>query len=697
MRQRLPDGLGDERHERVQQLHCAAQHIAQHLLYVLVAGLQTGLCNFDIPVAEVLPDEVVQLGSCQTQLVLVDVAGNVGYQRIELADDPLILDGKVARQLDCLVLVDGQVHLDKAGCVPDLVAEVAGRLYALIRETHVVSGAVAGCEGEAQRVRAVLVDDLERVDAVAERLGHLAALRVAHQTVDINRLERGLAHVLHTGEDHASNPEEDNIIAGNERRGRVEIVKLLGLVRPAERGERPQSGREPGIQYVLLLMDMRAAALRAGAYIGLGDGHFAAVLTVERRNAVTPPQLTGDTPVVYIFHPAQVGLGEAVGHELGLALVYYVHRGLGERRHLDEPLRRGHRLNGGAAAVAGAYVVLVVLNLDQPAAFLKVLYNRLAALVAVHALVLAAVCVDGRVLVEHENLLEVMALTHLEVVRVVARRNLNTAGAELHINVLVTENRNLAVHDREDAGLADEVLVALVVRVDSNAGIAHEGLRTGGRNHQLARAVRQRIADVPQLARLGFVLNLSVGQRSRAVRAPVDDAVALVDKALVVQVYEYLADRLGAALVHGEALAVPVAGGTELFKLADNAAAELVLPRPYALKELLAAEVVTGQALLLAEVLLYFDLGCNTGVIGARHPQRLVALHALGADEDILQGLVECVAHVQLAGNIRRRDNDGVRFLVRIDLGVEEAGIDPELVQLVLDRFRVVGLRQFAH
>ena len=158
-------------------------------------------------------------------------------------------------------------------------------------------------------------------------------------------------------------------------------------------------------------MDMRAAALRAGAYIGLGDGHFAAVLTVERRNAVTPPQLTGDTPVVYIFHPAQVGLGEAVGHELGLALVYYVHRGLGERRHLDEPLRRGHRLNGGAAAVAGAYVVLVVLNLDQPAAFLKVLYNRLAALVAVHALVLAAVCVDGRVLVEHENLLEVMALT----------------------------------------------------------------------------------------------------------------------------------------------------------------------------------------------------------------------------------------------------------------------------------------------
>ena len=117
----------------------------------------------------------------------------------------------------------------------------------------------------------------------------------------------------------------------------------------------------------------------------------------------------------------------------------------------------------------------------------------------------------------------------------------------------------------------------------------------------------------------------------------------------------------------------------------------------HTLEELLTTEVVTGQALLLAEVLLYFNLGCNTGVIGARHPQRLVALHTLGADEDILQGLVECVAHVQLAGNIRRRNNDGVRFLVRIDLGVEEAGVYPELVQLVLDRFGVVGLRQFAH
>ena len=290
-----------------------------------------------------------------------------------------------------------------------------------------------------------------------------------------------------------------------------------------------------------------------------------------------------------------------------------------------------------------------------------------------------------------------MALTHLEVVRVVAGRDLNTARTEFHINVLITENRDFAVHDRQDAGLANQVLVALVVRVDGNTGIAHEGFRTGGRDHQIARAVRQRVADVPKLARLGLVLNLGVGQRSRAVRAPVDNTVALVDQALVIQVDKHLADCLGAALVHREALTLPVAGRAELFQLADNAVAVLVLPVPDALEEFLAAEVVTGQALFLAQVLLYLDLGSDTCMVGAGHPQRFITLHTLGADEDILQGLVKRMTHVQLAGYVRGRDNDGIGFLVRVDLGMEKAGVIPEAVQLVFDRFWVVSLGQFAH
>ena len=84
-------------------------------------------------------------------------------------------------------------------------------------------------------------------------------------------------------------------------------------------------------------------------------------------------------------------------------------------------------------------------------------------------------------------------------------------------------------------------------------------------------------------------------------------------------------------------------------------------------------------------------------MVGAGHPQGLIALHPLGADEDILQGLVKRVTHVELAGHVRGRNDNRIGFLVRIDLGMEKAGVVPEAVQLVLDRFRVVGLGQFAH
>ena len=56
------------------------------------------------------------------------------------------------------------------------------------------------------------------------------------------------------------------------------------------------------------------------------------------------------------------------------------------------------------------------------------------------------------------------------------------------------------------------------------------------------------------------------------------------------------------------------------------------------------------------------------------------------------------MTHMELAGDVRGRDHDGIAVSsFRVDLGMEEAGVVPEAVQLVLDRCRVVGLWQFAH
>ena len=87
------------------------------------------------------------------------------------------------------------------------------------------------------------------------------------------------------------------------------------------------------------------------------------------------------------------------------------------------------------------------------------------------------------------------------------------------------------------------------------------------------------------------------------------------------------------------------------------------------LHQLLAAEVVAGLLLLLAQAAFDHGLRGDAGVVGAGHPEGVVALHAPPADQHVLQGVVEGVAHVQGAGDVRRRDDDAERLAVRVGLG----------------------------
>ena len=136
-----------------------------------------------------------------------------------------------------------------------------------------------------------------------------------------------------------------------------------------------------------------------------------------------------------------------------------------------------------------------------------------------------------------------------------------------------------------------------------------------------------------------------------------------------------LPDGLGAAVVHGEALAVPVAGGAQLHLLVHDALAVFFFPIPDALQEFFPAQVVAGQPLFVAEGLLDLDLGGDAGVVRPREPEGGIALHPLEAGEDILQGGVQGVAHVQLAGDVGRRHDDGEGLLLRVSHGVEAAAV----------------------
>ena len=104
----------------------------------------------------------------------------------------------------------------------------------------------------------------------------------------------------------------------------------------------------------------------------------------------------------------------------------------------------------------------------------------------------------------------------------------------------------------------------------------------------------------------------------------------------------------------------PVAGAAEAPQLADDGAARLFLPLPDALDEGLAADGAAVRLLALHQLALDHHLGGDAGVVGARLPQHVAPAHALEADQNVLQRVVERVADMQRAGDVGRRDDDGV-------------------------------------
>ena len=272
-----------------------------------------------------------------------------------------------------------------------------------------------------------------------------------------------------------------------------------------------------------------------------------------------------------------------------------------------------------------------------------------------------------------------MAAADLEVVRVVRRGDLDRAGAEGRVDVRVGHDRDVPAGEREFDGLADEVLVSLVVGVDRHGGVAEHGLGPRRRHHDAVVTVA--VADGDQLAVVVGVVDLDVGQRGEAARAPVDDPLGAVDQPVVVQPLEDRLDGSAEPFVHGEALARPVHRVAEAAHLGQDPAAVLALPLPDAFDEGFPAEVVPGQS-LLGQFALHHVLGRDPGVVHAGQPERAVALHAAAPDEDVAQRVVQRVADVQDARYVRRRQHDRVARRVGVLLGLrrEVAGLLPVLV-----------------
>ncbi len=393
-----------------------------------------------------------------------------------------------------------------------------------------------------------------------------------------------------------------------------------------------------------------------------------------------------------VVEPVLPGLVPRVGDQPRAPVEHGGERLLGHAGHVAEPLRRDQRLDRLAAALAVAHVMDVVLDLDEITLLAQALDDPGARLETVEPGE-AGAGVRGHPAVRSDDRDARQAVTppHLEVVRIVERRDLHQARAELAVHRRIGDEGQPAADQRQDGRAALEVAIALVLRMQGHGGIAQQGLRPRRRHHDPLLAPLNGIGDVVELALNGLRLHLEVRDRRAERRRPVDHVLAAGDEPLAIETDEGLAHGAGEPRIHGEPLPAPIARGAQQVELVADVAVVLLLPLPHPLEELLPSQLLAARA-FGEEMALHHELGGDAGMIGTGEPEGVVALHPAPAGQQVLQGGLQGVADVELAGDVGRRDHDAVRGPVRGRLGAEIVPLRPAPLPGLLVGRRVEAL-----
>ena len=254
--------------------------------------VQPQLDDLEVPVAELAPEELVDGAGGLVEAIGSEGAVDLGRGLREAGEDPAGLERSVlptwpfergTRRRACsgstvspASLARSMFMKRKRAAFQILLAKA--RLPSVRASQKAMSVPGEAMLASVKRTASVPKrgDDLDGVDDVALGLRHLLAVGVAHQRVDVdlaegNRvLERARAavghrHVEHevaAEHDHARDPEEEDVEAGDQKLRGIEGSEIRGdalipVAGQPKTGERQQAGGEPGVEHVGLLRDVR--------------------------------------------------------------------------------------------------------------------------------------------------------------------------------------------------------------------------------------------------------------------------------------------------------------------------------------------------------------------------------------------------------------------------------------------------------
>ena len=148
----------------------------------------------------------------------------------------------------------------------------------------------------------------------------------------------------------------------------------------------------------------------------------------------------------------------------------------------------------------------VFFYFNEISLILQILYNSLSRLITVHPRVLAAIFIDRGIIVHNINFLKAVTLSDLKVIRVMCRSHLHGSGSEFFVNIRICDDRNFLIYKWKHRFLSDNIRIALILRIDNNRRISKHRFRTGCRDHKASVRTYDRVADMPEMSRLFFML-----------------------------------------------------------------------------------------------------------------------------------------------------------------------------------------------
>ncbi len=181
--------------------------------WVLLLLPEANFCHLDIPVTELIPQEVINLLYCDSKLIFVHVVCNFTDHCIELERSDLSSRQSSFKSAGSVTVLPSRFIIMNRDAFQILFAKLRLDSTRSQVKTHVVPRCISCDQCQTKCICAVFINNFQRIDTISKRFTHLRPCESRTRPSSGSMVEWNFSCLLKSGEYHTDNPEEDNVVS----------------------------------------------------------------------------------------------------------------------------------------------------------------------------------------------------------------------------------------------------------------------------------------------------------------------------------------------------------------------------------------------------------------------------------------------------------------------------------------------------